>query len=267
MKSIESQIVDIFNDNQDISYLYISIGSKYNEPTVRFDNNDIISTNAFYQQIPGFIRKNDTQSRILSIMIDTFNGDDVNNADRIIKRTTKSYPNLKAYIINTFCSNTTISNIIPIILGQLNTLNIDPARVMICNYIKFKSNPCPLELISQTTIPCRIQSLLNTTTYVNCLYEWFGYNHKMYHFIYNYNKSKSIPMFHHYIRRIYQIIDCYNYTGDIEYIQERINIRPNILKHILSCIYDIISQNHNNSNIACSLYDVIQYNNECNKII
>jgi hypothetical protein len=138
-KNIESHFIDIFNENQDLSYLYISIGSKYNEPTVRFDNNEVISTNSFYQQIPGFIRSTDIQPRILTIMIDTFScDDDVNTARRIIDRTTKPYANIKSYIVNMFCNTTIVSNIMPVILGQVKTLNIDPTHLMICNYIKFK---------------------------------------------------------------------------------------------------------------------------------
>jgi hypothetical protein len=254
--TIETQLNNIFNSNQDCTYVYISIGSKFNEHHVLFNDNTILSTNIYYQQIPGFIRNKDTQTRILSIMIDTFNTD-FEFAHNIVDNIIKPNSNIKHYIINKYCTTDIIQKIISTVLCKLNDLQIIPENFIICNFIKFRSNPNKQELLSETTISYEIQNTLNDTQYIYGLYEWFGYNISMYNFIYNYKKSRMIHMFNKYIIQLQPIFEVYQ-NNDYNNLPQ-VNVRPIILHKLLSCVYNITSPSYNNK-LVNSVFDEIKYN-------
>ena len=256
-----TELGDILNSNQQCDYLYISIGSKFNEPNVNIDNK-LINTNIYYQQIPSFIRSKPLEKRVISIMIDTFNTEnEILKAQQILHNISKTIPNIRNYIINKFCNVEVINNIIPLIISFIHKLNIPSENFMICNYIKFIGQPNNLEQISEKTISSRIHTLLNTTPYEYCLYEWFGYHKSLYHYIFNYKKSKIIHQFNQYVHICLPIIDKIYYINNLDDILQNNNIRPIILKKVLSCVFNIISQNQYDTNIACSLYDEIITNN------
>lgn len=255
-----TELCDIFNSTQQCDYLYISIGSKFNEPNVNIDNKQI-NTNIYYQQIPSFIRTKPIEKSVLTIMIDTFNTEnEILKAQQILHNISKTIPNIRNYIINKFCNVEVINNIIPLILSFIHKLNIPPENIMICNYIKFIGQLNNLEQISEKTISSRIHTLLNNTPYEYCLYEWFEYNTTLYHYIFNYKQSKKIHQFNQYVHICLPIIDNIYYINNLDDILQNNNIRPIILKKVLSCVFNIISQNQYNTNIACSLYDEINTN-------
>jgi hypothetical protein len=242
MNSIENQLNDIFNLNAEFTHIYISFGSKFNEHDVYFDGypNQSIFTNSTYQQNPMFIRSKDTSTYILSIIIDKFPNEieldtHLHNINNTI---VQNYPNLRCCTIDHLCTTQSINIIIPIILNKIHNRNIIPKNCMFCSYIKHRNNPNTQELCAETTISYNIQNILDSSyehKYEFCMYEWFGYNYKLYNFIYNYKKAKTIYMFHPSINRIHNIIDRYM---DQYYVIDDITIiKPYTLHRILSCIY------------------------------
>jgi hypothetical protein len=216
-------------ENYKNGLIYFSIGSKFNEKTLEIidgtDNNrkKTIRTNSIYQMIPSFLCDNsiqrmdpslscyedNTMCNCLCIILDSFSqerrGEKKSELDEniyIIQNYlyVNNVSNIKIYILNYYAirneNNLLLTEqIIRGFCDELISKNVDPARFMLCNYVKFKEEQEEIREIAMTNMLTRI---LTEKNYEDSHYEWFGYNksgYLLYNFIYlnnKFNKSNLI---------------------------------------------------------------------------
>ncbi len=163
--------------------IYISFGSKYNQQTVEYtmQNTSIKKrSNAHWQMLPGFIRN----KKSLAICFDRFENDIIKqeNID-ILKKEIGEETIIICHIDGTI---PLFEDIVQFLLAQFTVNSVDPTRVILVNYLRFIS-PNESELYLEQHLSTTIQHMLTSTIYINCLYEWFGYQPNLYNMIYNYN--------------------------------------------------------------------------------
>jgi hypothetical protein len=207
---IEDNIIEnmsnIFKHLCEYDYIYISIGSKINENIVS-KRGKIYMSNAFEQIYPGFLQYNETH-KILLIAIDDFRNREKQRTHKI-KIDSILTPNIKCYILNQICTDKFITSFFSYIFDELTILNFKAENIMIANFIRFLHIPNKKEETDEIMIPEMIQSLLNKdiyTPYEHCLYQWFGYKHYFYNFIYRYKKFKQNPMVYNKIHFVEEIL-------------------------------------------------------------
>lgn len=203
--------------------IYISFGSKMNETFIKFDSpgkkrNKKFLSNSTEQMIPIFLKTCDSETRILSVIIDNFETEHNINKN-IILLEQSIQPNIDIVIFDKFCSQPFLTELMTYFVKLFMLFDMNQKNVMICNYIKYNSNSNSnsndIDLYSQKMIPETIQKVLDTEEfekYAYCFYQWFGYNFYLYNFIYNY--------------KIFEIIISVNnnYLNDLEIlIKQMIN--------------------------------------------
>lgn len=170
-------------------YVYISIGSKFNQQDVYLNSvsgsvANRVDTNAIMQMVPMFLRTKPGNTHILNIVIDTFSTrTDMDMNKRLINSVTPD--NMDCILVNMKCTATNLKEIFIQILERVLVQDINPLCVMICNYVKYINEPNMDEHETEIMIPKCIQSVLNTSNYKNCYYEWYGYKYDLYNCIYN----------------------------------------------------------------------------------
>tara|TARA_B110000881_G_C18568977_1_gene514467 strand:+ start:30 stop:836 length:807 start_codon:yes stop_codon:yes gene_type:complete len=161
-----------------IKYIYISIGSKQNKTGFMGYKN-----NGKYQMCPDYL--NNTAVHNLVIVFDLFNSHELAEQQIIHDE----IPNTTIIICNWYCERLFLKNFIPYIIKFSRDNRILPPNLVICNYVKFANVPNSIERMHLDNIPKCIHSILSSNAnkdYVECFYEWFGYNHYLYNYIYNY---------------------------------------------------------------------------------
>lgn len=169
-------------------YVYISLGSKMNEKCTVFSypikNNSIVS-NSEYQMIPAFVRLQPEKNRILSLVIDDFHNPTLHKWNiKHMENTLQYHKNIQLILLDQVI---TLSNI-TLIIKALNNLFkhiVCPTRLLLCNYICFKSSNLN-ELKFENELPNKIQKAMDFE-YKECFYQWFGYSFYTYNHIYHYN--------------------------------------------------------------------------------
>ncbi len=180
------KLVDFIQPNT-YDYVYISLGSKMNESHTTFSyplKNNIITSNAEYQMIPGFVRLQPETNKILSLVIDDFHNTTLHKWNiKHMENTLRYHKNIQLVL---FDHMITLSNITHVI-QTLNTLfkNVCPTRLLLCNYICFKSSNVN-ELNFENELPNKIQKTMSVR-FKESFYQWFGYSFYTYHHIYHYN--------------------------------------------------------------------------------
>ncbi len=170
-------------------YVYISIGSKFNQQDVYFKSAsgllaNRVDTNAIMQMVPMFLRTKTDNTHILNIMIDTFSArTDLDMNERLIHSVIPD--NMDCIIVNMKCTDTNLKEIFVNIMEWVLSKNISPLCFMICNYVKHMNEPNMAEYETEIMIPKCIQSVLHESNYNTCYYEWYGYKYDLYNCIYN----------------------------------------------------------------------------------
>ena len=187
--------------------IYISIGSKFNEPYFQYDREHSYITNTGYQMVPFFLCKNSkprenilcnsTPCKVLNIVIDIFNDEhDIENSKRNItdsmfdrssmdqgldtSNITQFFINIKDIRdeLNSYNMNAQISflsNLIEIFAKKMRENNVDGKNFMVCNYIKFKQANA-IESGFEKNVSNTILKVLTTNDYRDSCYDWCGYN-------------------------------------------------------------------------------------------
>lgn len=191
---VKSTIENIVNTTN-IHDIYVSIGGKINNNEMFMDHDN----NALYQIIPSTFQHKEQSSIV--IVLDTFTNAEFKYCIDILGN---NY-NIKTNIIlcNTFCDKIFITEFIPYIIELATRLNCNKNNVFICNYIKFKYECNIVEHKSFMQIPSVIYSLLKHTEFVDCFYEWFGYNEYLYNYIYKYTTYKRYRGAYSALRLLY----------------------------------------------------------------
>ena len=165
-----------------IKNIYISIGSKQNKTDFMGYAN-----NGKYQMYPDYLTNTDVHN--LVIVFDKFTSYELAK-QRIIH---DEIPNTTTVICNCFCDSLVLTNLIPYIIKFSRDNCILPPNLVICNYVKFINIPNVVEQEHLNNIPRCIHSILSSNEnkdYIECFYEWYGYNRYLYNYIYKYKYHK-----------------------------------------------------------------------------
>lgn len=180
-------------------YVYLSFGSKFNEPTFEI-NGETYSTNATFQMFPGFLRYRPYQ-KMLIICVDDFGfshqetGDisETGETSEIMRINTKIIEReLDENVDFVFCNmNLTCESLgkfMEYFVAKLNESEISSDDFMVCNFIRFLHEPNAVEYDMEENASRKIKDVLGNDKYENCLYEWcgYGYNTTFYNVIYRY---------------------------------------------------------------------------------
>lgn len=180
-------------------YVYISLGSKYNESHVNFHYpKKNTFTNSLYQMVPTFVRNMTYETNVLAIIIDDFHDDillDHNN--KHLLHIIDDYQNIDIIMLD-FCI--TLQNLPSMLDKIMNCISpkISSQQFMICNFICFK-RPNLQDAVLEEKIPQIVYNTLKNIQnglYKQCFYQWYGYNYYTYHYIYHYETYRNIHMFH-----------------------------------------------------------------------
>ena len=229
-------------DKDDIDFFYMSIGSKLNEPVVHLRNEKKIS-NACYQMIPQCLRNPHSEKMKIVIILDSF------SCEKNIKLNKTILMENETSLTNIFMVNYNINSQNIYLFGLFIKSCIDlysfldQKTFMICNFIKFMNEPNLLEKESEKIIDAEILKILRNTKFDNSYYVWFGYNNKLYNFIFN--KKHFSNLMNHYAN----IKKLESYIQTIEYDEEYIKISKNV--------YDLTDFDNAHVNGPPSLYDKI----------
>lgn len=204
---IENNFLENFRNelaNFCYKYVYVSIGSKFNQDYVQIKG---ISekTNANVQILPKFLKKNNQ----LIIMIDRISSEEskLDHIDYINERVNE---NSKCIILNTYANAIFIDEFFDILLPKLFDHYIDPNNFVIATFLKFMNAPNELEKNSTTVIKKSIYNylkLFQDEIYINCFYEWFGYQKILYNYLYNYHLLKKYQISSNHLYEIETIIN------------------------------------------------------------
>jgi len=178
----KSLINNIWTLDNTYDFVYISLGSKYNET-----QNTSIKSNAHYQMIPEFLKHHDLNKKILCICLDRFEDQSSKNINmEIIQR----FLNINMDFIF-YDQDETVQKMeyfLIYILSLFQLKNIHPDKCMIVNYIRFLHSPNHTEEYFEKNIPIILSKILQKTEYECCFYQWYGYHPNLYNCIYNYKK-------------------------------------------------------------------------------
>lgn len=165
----------------DIHHIYVSIGGKINnsDSFLKHTNNSV------FQMIPLYFSLNNTSQLI--IVFDEFIQPEYETCYNHIS----PYITHNTHIVlcNQLCNTVFIRKFIPYIIDTAKAINCTPTNMVICNYVKFKYIPNPIEQRYFNEIPNSIYAILTTPNYkdyIESFYEWFGYNEYLYNYIYKY---------------------------------------------------------------------------------
>ncbi len=140
-----------------------------------------------------------TAPRVLCIGIDQFNesvedikktildigrnydANSLTNIDLVLVNTIKARDTIGAH--NATAQTKYVGNIIGTISKKLKSINFDPKKYMVCNYVKFKNQTVNLgntEKTLKTQMPVDIIAALKEHRYEQCYYEWLGYSNTLF---------------------------------------------------------------------------------------
>jgi len=190
-----TNIQEWLQENQEQKYtnIYVSIGGKQNEPFLYFNFPETVrskkhETNSLFQMIPQFIRTDyRDNTKYLIIVMDRFVKDDPNI--RLIKNiiSLPGIANMDIVLYHHECKLKTLPSTVQEICKKAEMDEIEPSKIMICNFICFQ-NPNEFEYSMEQKIPETIQAVLNNTKFIDRFYQWYGYSIFTYNMIYPYNK-------------------------------------------------------------------------------
>lgn len=242
-------------------YVYISIGSKFNQQRV---NRYIRRTNAQEQMFPLFLQGR-IDKNILLIVVDVFPDMDsiVQNTGLIDSAITE---NITCLVINQFCNHIFLTSFIEKMTDYFQSYQISPVNCMICNYVRHMNTPNPIEQDSEDNIPSIIHNYLNTCNngkYGSCLYQWFGYRTYFYNYIYNYKNMRRFEFLHAHMNVVEDIMqEMSNFDNNSSIVVQN----PAVI-HILKNMVNITLPNHFTNAICMSILQELSNNNQITVVL
>lgn len=156
--------IDELPDLSLFTYIYISIGSKYNEDIVASIKK---RTNAPFQILPSFVRSR--QDPTIAIAIDYFSN---TNTQR------HTTPNIQVFLYDIGDNN-----VVTILKTLFDKIDRSPCKnKIVANFVRFIS-PNYQESHIEMELPDNIQKLLSQREYYT-FYQWFGYVPHLYSLMY-----------------------------------------------------------------------------------
>ena len=184
---IENNFLENLHDklsNFPYKHVYVSIGSKFNQTYIQI-NGRSEKTNANIQILPKFLKKEEQ----LIIMIDRISTED-SKLDHLEYINDRVSNNSKCILLNRYADKDFIEGFFDILLPKLFDHYIDPNNFIISTFLRFLNSPNEIERNSAKMIQKTIYDYLKIfqdEIYLNCFYEWFGYEDILRDYIYNYN--------------------------------------------------------------------------------
>ena len=252
--SLKRTLDDIFF-NHTYSIVYVAFGGKYNEPHIEFKRPTINAgkmrrANYSQQIAPEFVRN---KTGALSIVLDDFSNDELRECNmqighRIVDRVIHSNHHLDIVFYHRKIAATEFCSITQCLVNLFTQYQISPNNVVFANYIVYKQ-PNAIESETQTLVPSLIQPMLDKTPYVNCLYQWFGYQFYTYYLLYQY-RQYSIWGTHNVFARTFESVfgDMPITTGSIPrlFYTNEWNDKKHIITHFLENVVDLCAYEHDN---------------------
>jgi len=208
-------------------YIYISLGSKFNEETVYFDKT-AHRTNAPIQLYPMFLMHHglNPDNEILVVSIDHYDKDNdkgnIESNRQIIKRQNDDNPQVKVILYD---KNITVQSMTPLFDFICNVIkDSDPNRCMIANYIRYM-HPNHTENYLEQHLPNAILTALSEP-FKPRFYQWFGYHPNLYNTIYCYSRNQYLMGFSSFIHILSKTLGSKTLT-----MMNAQNVFDNILKH------------------------------------
>ena len=243
-------------------YVYISVGSKWNEKTyeyMEYGKTFIRRTNSHLQMIPNFTK--DRKGNVLIIAMDEYNNrENLESNYEIAKKYLE--PNMEFVFYN---DNESLRQFMGCLTELLTENKIPPENFVIMNFVRFQ-RPNILETSTEQKIPEIINNGLKETVYAECFYQWFGYQENLYNMVYNYNRYNNR---HTYMHRFTEIACGLNTllhseilgTDNLAYVYEYYLNQPNhsYFDIFLKNVVDISSFFRNESKICCSLMESLDF--------
>ena len=170
-------------------YIYLSLGSKYNEPTVLFGKKEC-RTNARLQLYPQFLQEHALypEKEILVISIDHYDESHIEINRQVVQSRVNDNPRVKVILYDT---NITIQ-MIPHLFGYICDVmkDADPLHCMIANYIRFM-HPNHTENYLEEHLPDAILGALSDR-FKPRFYQWFVYHPNLYNTLYCYYRNRYL---------------------------------------------------------------------------
>jgi hypothetical protein len=183
--------------------IYISIGGKINEPTVKFRNPATLSdyafaSNAQYQMVPAFIRYPKTRITSLVIVVDDFSDSQLRELNKAaIREIQLKHPHISIALYDIRITIKNVNEFAKSLVDWIVDQNVAPEKCMIANYLRFRGCPCVTDSQLENAVPRIIQLALNETkVYANILYNWFGYQYYTYNILFLYNEYNVYILSH-----------------------------------------------------------------------
>jgi len=219
--NITNELNNIWSESNKYSYIYTSIGSKFNQENIIFNNSITRKSNALYQMIPQFILDKSEVFNKLIIIFDKFNKKELVNNIKLLNNALIDNNTIDVIIINTYILYNNIYNCIKPILYKLIEYNISPSNFIIANFIIYQF-PNNTEHQNSLFVIENINDILTKYNYEDSLYCSFGFSFYLYNYLYRYNK---------YVKtHLYTIYRLFNIYLKDEYLSSN-NIDKLILDH------------------------------------
>jgi len=228
-ETIDSRIPESFQYDS----IYVSIGGKINEHTIRFAKPAVLAeydfqSNAQFQMVPSFIRYPRVRTaKTFVIIIDDFSDPHLRLVNQtVIDQIQRKHEHVCAILYDTKLDISTIDDFAKSLVDWIVSKNIAPEKCMIANFIRFRGAHSVINTQLEFKLPRVIQNSLNSHTiipatsaltdpmnpphpilnptikakpvapYSGILYQWFGYQYYTYNIMFSY-KEYSVCMMQH----------------------------------------------------------------------
>ena len=145
--------------------------------------------------------------------------------------------NSKCILLNRYADKEFIEGFFDILLPKLFDHYIDPNNFIISTFLRFLNTPNEVErnsaIVLQRTVYDYLK-LFQNKIYLNCFYEWFGYEDILRDYIYNYNMLKKMQISSNHIYEVKTILKSLLRTGGISTMVIQNKDISNVLDIIIS---------------------------------
>ena len=173
MSSFTETIASLIPTSFQYDSLYISIGGKINDDSVRFSKPAILAnydfqSNAQYQMVPSFVRyPRSRSSRTLVVVIDDFSDPELRiNNQTVADQLHQKHTHIQIVLYNTKLVTETVDDFAKMLVQWVIDQNLAPEKCMIANYLRFRGTHSVLDSQLEFKIPRVIQNALNAYTII-----------------------------------------------------------------------------------------------------
>lgn len=247
--------IKLSNKMKPYDFVYISYGSKVNENYVQIGNSTIM-TNSHLQVIPNFLQGRSENTKILIISIDNYLNDDNKTIHKIQSHIE---PNMDVLLFNN--AITSIEEITICLVQYFIEIEFNPKNLMFCNFIRFIT-PNKIECKIEEDVPNIIYNIIcqvSVYKYMECFYQWYGYNIYTYNLVFKYLLHEPICVMYNRLLNIFasRFDKKTLVNDDFAELIELYNSNPKSpLKTFMNSSIDISNYWKNANNIKETIYEL-----------